>query len=419
MNEPSDHVRPPAVRTLHLAAAALDPGGVTHRPGAVLVDGGRAVAWGERDALRREHAGDASDAVVVDHGETLLMPGLVNAHAHFELGDIGPRPYTGSFTSWIRLLWEHRPKDAAAVGRAVWRAIAASVAAGVDAVGDIGGGRLGQDEAQAAWEQAGLRGVWFPELIGLSGAGVANELERLSELVASPARHATLTRGVSPHAPYSTGRTLYAAVTRASVEHGLPVTTHLAEMTEEHEFVAHAAGPFRDFLEELGVWRDEQAADYRDGSSPVRWMEPYLRATRWLVAHGNYVDDDDLALLADTGTSVAYCPVASAYFRHRGHRYRDMLDAGVNVCLGTDSIVCQPPNEPQPHGVLPQMRFLYRRDGTDPGVLFQMATANGRNALRLGDTVRTLSTVRFDARDPTEPLRQVLAGDAPSAGVVL
>ncbi|MFN7022304.1 MAG: hypothetical protein ACK4WH_13380, partial [Phycisphaerales bacterium] len=61
----------------------------------------------------------------------------------------------------------------------------------------------------------------------------------------------------------------------------------------------------------------------------------------------NDCDDEDLAVLARTGTSVAYCPRASDYFRaaeHFGpHRYRDMLAAGVTVALGTDSALCLGP----------------------------------------------------------------------------
>lgn len=224
--------------------------------------------------------------------------------------------------------------------------------------------------------------------------------------------------GHQPHAPYSAGPSVYAAASAAG-QRGLPVCTHLAESHDEARFVSRGDGPFRDMLEGIGKWDDAYAAHYGQGLSPVRWMEPYLRATPWLVAHGNYVDDDDLSLLAETNTSVAFCPIASAYFLHEGHRYREMLDAGINVCLGTDSVVCQPPEEAQPLGVLPQIRFLYHRDGTDPDTLFRMATMNGRRALRLDDMVRTLLAVPIDPADATKPLVQALRSDAPGRGVAL
>ena len=165
---------------------------------------------------------------------------------------------------------------------------------------------------------------------------------------------------------------------------------------------------FRALLQSLGKWSPEFAAHYGRGLSPVQWMEPYLRRAPWLLAHCNYVSDDDITLLAETGASVAYCPIASEYFGHDNHRYRDMLDAGVNVCQGTDSIVCQPANKPQPLGILPQMRRLYQRDQTDPALLLRMATAHGQRALARQGGTDVLMAVPFDAAEPTDPLTQTL-----------
>jgi cytosine/adenosine deaminase-related metal-dependent hydrolase len=159
-------------------------------------------------------------------------------------------------------------------------------------------------------------------------------------------------------------------------------------------------------------------------------MAPHLAAAPWLLAHCNYVEDAHLPLLARHRASVVYCPIASAYFGHprrgfRGsdghHRYRDMLAAGVNVCLGTDSILCQPADETQPHSILAQMRFLFQRDHTDPDTLLAMATTRGLRALGLparhatlqpGSPAR-LAAIAIDPADSTDPLRQALESTAP------
>lgn len=394
------------------AVAGLDAFGHDARPGAVAVAGGRVIDAGETAALERRYLTDA--AAVIDRTEDLLVPGFVNAHAHFELNAIGPHPYTGTFTSWVKLLQRQRPRDAAAVGESVRKGVRMSLTAGVEAVGDIGGARFGEAAAWEALGRAPLAGVYFPELLAFGGDRADGELNRLRDLLAEPRVSGRMRRGISPHAPYSTGRCIYAAATHAAVEHGLVATTHLAEMPEEHQFVSDASGPFRVFLESLGVWEDDHAKDYRDGLLAVPWMEPYLRQAPWLLAHCNYVSDDDITLLAETGASVAYCPVASEYFGHQGHRYREMIEAGVNVCLGTDSIVCQPAVEiePQPLGVLPQMRRLYQRDATDPALLLRMATTHGRRALRLDRDVTRLAAVPFDTGDATDALTQVLRNNA-------
>ncbi|MEM1097722.1 MAG: amidohydrolase family protein [Planctomycetota bacterium] len=401
-------------RTLHLAAAVIAPDGQTFRPGAVLADAGRVIAWGEAEAMRREYAGDAP---TVDHGEVVLMPGLVNAHAHLELSAIGPQPYGGDFLGWVRMLREHWPGDGDPwakqpdedwFAQATQRGATESRQAGVEHVGDI----TRSEAVIQAQRDTGLTGVGFRELFGLGPPWDEPAFDALND---GQARGGV---GWQPHAPYSAGRAVYQACSAAG-QAGVAVCTHLAETHDEARFVSRGDGPWRDLHRAIGKWDDAFASQYGQGLSPVRWMEPYLRVTPWLVAHCNYVDDDDLALLAETDTSVAYCPIASAYFLHEGHRYRDMLDAGINVCLGTDSIVCQPPDEAQPLGVLPQMRFLFRRDGTDPATLFRMATTNGRRALRLDDAVRTLLAVPIDPNDDTGPLVQVLRSDKAGRGIRL
>ncbi|MEM6458296.1 MAG: amidohydrolase family protein [Planctomycetota bacterium] len=406
MAEAPDDATPRRLRAA--AVCGFDTDAAEHRPGAVVTRRGRVIDAGPAEEMWRRY-GDVPER---DLGPRLLVPGFVNAHTHLELTAIGPRPYGGDFVGWVEMLRSYWPGDGVAFAKRPdpgWFATAAAdgarqaIAAGTDAVGDIS--RF--DGVAGARRGVGLAGVSFVEVFGLGPPWDADALARLSQ----PAD------GFQPHAPYSAGPALFDAACNT----GKPLSCHLAETPEEARFVAAAQGPFRDLLERLGKWSDGFAAAYGDGLSPVRWMEPYLRRRPWLLAHGNYVDDDDLALLAETGASVAYCPVASEYFGHprKGHpphRYREMLAAGVNVCLGTDSVVCQPEEEPQPLGVLPQMRRLHRRDGTDPALLLRMATTHGRQALGLGDAVTRLAALRFDPDDPTPALTQVLRRDDPAEG---
>ena len=361
----------------------------------VVARGGRVIAVGSHAQMRREHGASAATHRLPGH---VLLPGLVNAHTHLELTAVGPRTYGGDFVGWVDMLREAGPSAAAAADGA-----RAAAAAGVQAVGDI----ASDPAARAARVDAALGGTTFVELFGLGPPHDAAALARVGESA----------DGFQPHAPYSAGPALFAAAAAS----GRPVCTHLAETRDEAQFVACGTGPFRALLERLGKWSPRFADGYGAGASPVAWMAPHLRRCPWLVAHGNYLDDADIALLAETGASIAYCPVASDYFGHRGHRYRELLEAGVNVCLGTDSVVCQPPDgDPsQWLSVLPQMRHLYQRDGFDPGQLLSMATARGRRALGLGDAVTRLCAVPVEPDAGDDPLRAVLAGRGPGRAVHL
>ena len=349
---------------------------------------------------------------------------MVNAHTHLELTAIGPQPYdpAGGFVGWVQMLRSHWPAGEAA-GQAWFLQAAREGAravreAGVQAVGDIG-----RFEAVAQMrEAAGLAGVTYLEAFGLGPPFDATGLALFRET-----RH-----GLQPHAPYSAGPPLFAAAAAS----GRPVSTHLAETLDEWAFTARLDGPTLAFIRSIGRWSDDFAPHYGHGLTPVQWMRPHLERAAadggWLVAHCNYVDASDIALLANTHTSVAYCPVASDYFGHPhaghpAHRYREMLDAGVNVCLGTDSVVCQPADEPQPLGIVPQMRHLYRRDRADPADLLQMATVNGAQALRLERHTATLQpgarahlvALPIDPARETDALAQALAGTGPARSLDL
>lgn len=412
---------------LLVAAAVRDAAGRDLRPGAVALIGQRILAVGPPDMLRRQLP-RRPDAVT-ELPDRLLLPALVNAHAHLDLAGIGPRPFDGDFPAWLRAVSLARPRDDQAVAEAVRLGLQQSRQQGVGVVGDI----AFSIAAVLARLDDGTSGISYVECFGPVGHfekyrdRLDHMLQRVDDARPSSSRDAADVRiGISPHAPYTTSHDMYAHVLHHRDRAGYPLTTHLAETPDEDQFIRSAAGFFVEHLKHYKQWSDATPAH---GCHSIDWMTPHLAAAPWLLAHCNYVEDEHLAALARHHASVVYCPIASAYFGHprrgfRGsdgrHRYRDMLDAGVNVCLGTDSILCQPPDAAQPHSILAQMRFLFQRDRTDPDTLLAMATVNGMQALEMppkhatlqpGSSAR-LATVAIDAADGVDPLVQVLENAA-------
>jgi len=407
--------------TIYRAAAIRDAQGANARPGAVAVKHGRVVASGHPDSLSKRLL---KNAVFIDRPSELILPSLVNAHAHLDLSTLGPSPYGGDFTAWLREVVRRRPSEPKRIIEAVRQGLRLSRAAGVGHLGDIAGSMAAVMGRRQAPREAVIPGVSYLECFGLGGrqaSSIAQVQRALSDLpfetrIDFHDRGAVL--GLGPHAPYSTGLDIYKAANRLSQERIFRLTTHMAETVEELRFVREADGPFAELLKELGKWDDGITPA---GQHPVEWLEPVLKHARWVLAHCNYIEDEHIDILQRTGSSVVYCPVASEYFGHVDHRYRDMIDAGVNVCLGTDSILCQPADEPQPFGVLPQMRRLYRRDQTEPGLLLKMATTHGMQALEFSENNATLqkrapaifAAVKIDPDERLDPLVQALLNDHP------
>jgi cytosine/adenosine deaminase-related metal-dependent hydrolase len=233
--------------------------------------------------------------------------------------------------------------------------------------------------------------------------------------------------GLQPHAPYSCGLEVYAAAVELGAEMGLPLATHLAETPEELRFVRDGDGPFAAMLQRLGVWDDSIVGSRLH---VLEHLSEHLARTPFAAAHLNYVEPRHVELMSRWPISVVYCPRASAYFGHHrdgsgSHRYREMISAGVNVALGTDSILCL--DTAQRLSVLDEMRFLHRRDASDPRLLLRMATINGAVALAAeslqftfqpGLKAGVLAIEGVDPDSSLDPLAQVLENDDPPRWVI-
>lgn len=332
----------------------------------------------------------------LDRRSALLLPGLVNAHTHLDLTTVGPfEPGRGDFPRFLNHVRSCRPPTPDAIAHAVRLGIDLSLAGGVVAVGDIAGCPPSGPSAVPFHTLADspLAGISYIEFFGI-GPRDLDRCRAALDLAASLTPTSRFQHGLSPHAPYTVSPRAYRAALDFAARHRLPLTTHLAESAAERQFIAQGTGPHRALLEAFGLWSDDLLADYAQGNSPIAHLAPLLDEfahAKPLAVHANDIPDADLPRLKGP---LAYCPRSSAYFdaeRDFGpHRYRDLLAAGVNVCLGTDSIINLPARAADPSrggiSVLDEARFLFRRDNTPPATLLRMMTTAAADALNLPAT---------------------------------
>lgn len=361
-------------------------------------DAGGAVAVlaaGELDAV--EAHPETPNARRVRLPDAVVIPALVNAHTHLDLTPLGPRPFDRErgFTGWLEAVRLARAGVGDA-GAGVKMGCSLLRAGGVGAVGDIvGGGLAALGEAFEAISRSGLEGVAFLEFFG-TGSRQASTIRSMREAVGAGGTSGRIRVGLQPHAPYSAGPGVYREAACLSRARGVPVATHVGESLAERRFIHDETGPIREMIERLGLWEEARDESLGCAPSPVARVASALTgATSWLAVHVNDCSDEDFEHLAASCAHVVYCPRASAYFAHEAdlgpHRYRDMLRAGINVALGTDSILCLPSGEQSGRlSPLDEMRLLWRRDGTDARSLLAMATINGARALGLDETRYTL-----------------------------
>ncbi len=335
--------------------------------------------------------------------DRILIPALVNAHTHLDLTHLGPRQHEPGegFVGWVEMVRAGRATDEEEIIDSVRLGVARSIAGGSAAVGDIAGAPAGRltDAPALALAASPLIGVSCLEFFGI-GRSAAPTIKRLNDYLHDRFPHAReelrgsgVTLGLQPHAPNTVDLGVYRWAAGAAAARGIPLSTHLAETPEEREFIADGAGPQRDMLERFMVWDDSVLDHIGHGKHPIEHLAPLLGEHPMLLAHVNDAGDREIDLLAATASSVSYCPRASRYFgaeMHFGpHRYRDMLAAGINVCLGTDSIINL--DTPGRISVLDEMRLLHSRDATDAGTLLAMGTVAGARALGLEERAFTIA----------------------------
>ncbi len=329
------------------------------------------------------HNSAADDGVeVVDWGSAVILPGLVNAHTHLELTWLH-RKLTefSTFGEWLEKLVRARRLWAAEdYCASVREGAEQSLSAGTTLVGDISA----SGASGPASNTGRLRRVVFHEILGLAPEKALEAKAALDARLETSATDPLLTLGISPHAPYSTSAELYRAVASAAAPREIPVATHLAETRAEHEFLTSGTGELREFLDRLGALPPDWNPP---GLPPVSYLDSIgALQSSMLLIHCNYLDRESMAAILRTRSSVAYCPRSHAFFGHATHPVRELLDMGINVALGTDSLASN-----DSLSILDEMRFLFRtRKDLKCQEILRMATLNGASALHFGGVLGRL-----------------------------
>jgi 5-methylthioadenosine/S-adenosylhomocysteine deaminase len=298
--------------------------------GAVMISGeGRIVSVGPDAVVPRP-----PDAVAEEFADGILLPGLVNAHTHLELTGLDGYPPDPDFAAWIRRVRtvkaERSPGEHLEAARA---GLAACHAMGVTTIADTGDSGA---VIQALAERGGS-GIAYHEVFGPDPARCGESLAGLQGRVTELAKFAAgrVRLGVSPHAPYTVSGPLFRAVARWAGAERLPLAVHVAESAAEAELLARGTGAFADAWRARSIPLPEPL-----GRSPVAWLNEHgVLGARTLCIHVVRTDEGDRTLLAREDAAVAHCPLSNTAHGHGSARLDALLDAGLRVGVGTDSVM--------------------------------------------------------------------------------
>jgi cytosine/adenosine deaminase-related metal-dependent hydrolase len=356
--------------------------------GAVFVAGNkiRSVApWRDLRPQLREKA--------VDLGEVILLPGLVNAHCHLDYTDMaGELPPPKTFTDWIGAITAHKTGWSYSDYARSWlRGTHQLLKTGTTTVADI---EAMPDLLPETWDATPLRVFSFLEMTGIKSRRPPKEILREAGETVDSLRHQRNRAGLSPHAPYSTLPELLRLTARTAQKRKWRVSIHVAESVQEFEMFVRAAGPMHDWL----ARNDRDNSDCGLGSPVTHLARQKLLGENVLAIHVNCLARGDATLLAKNKTHVVHCPRSHDYFKHPKFERERLANAGVNLCLGTDSLATMRRNGKQKPelNLFAEMQALADGDKSiSPETILRMATINGARALGFAGKLGELSKGAF------------------------
>ncbi|MER3402600.1 MAG: hypothetical protein C4337_04720 [Armatimonadota bacterium] len=299
--------------------------------GEVVIEDGRIVEVRPRTT----HAG----ADVLDFGDAIVMPGLINGHCHLEY--TGLRGYNDCipFFDWIRGLVELKAK----VPDAFWLpsallGSAECLASGITFVSD----NTDKGVSVEALAQGGVRGRVHQEIFGIEPEPNDNTLLEILKGKLETHR-ATLLRygagervelGVSPHAVYTVRDSLLKAVVAYARAEGLPISMHAAESSEEIALTRSRSGSFAEMFCRRGI------AYLHPRIQPIEYLHQVgITGASTQLVHCVKVEPREVQVLAQTRTQVAHCPRSNARLITGVAPIASMRRQGVPIVVGTDSAV--------------------------------------------------------------------------------
>ena len=388
----------------------LDTGDVCEN-GAVVVDGNRIASVGHRSAVKR-----SSEDRLVNLGNTLLMPGLVDMHTHLEECVVrgtfkAPEETFASFS--VKKNARVRQTPAEAVRAGIKLEVRELLTAGITAVLDSS--RFGHSAAVLSGEPIRSWVVHEAQADDLPQDEVA--AEALAALARSP--QPGVGAGIGPHTLFSLSPHTQRRVIELASANGWLWASHVAESAEELQAFSERAGDLYFTITRKKPWPFGETIM---GSAHFA-LTNNLVPNNGICFHCNYASTHELSLLAAKRAPVVLCYQYSEELGHKRFPLEVALNRGVCLCLGTEGVM--------PAGETSMLDELFAVKQVYPHIpaaqMLRWVTANPATALKMGHELGSLTqgkladmiAVRFP-HDPKEDiLEELLLSDVEMALVMV
>ena len=276
------------------------------------------VTNGKISYLSRKAPEDQPKKIINGEG-MVLMPGLINCHTHLAMSPLRGYADDCELSVWLN---DHIfPREDRLDGRCVRAATLLSLAEclrfGTTSVSDM---YYFSDETAQAVAESGMkanlsRGTsLFSEDFDFETHVGCREMTELKEKW-NGYDNGRIRIEASIHAEYTSDHRLWDAISEYAINEHIGMHVHLSETKSEHE-----------------------ACKEKYGLTPAQLFDcHHVFDTHAIAAHCVWLEPEDMQLLARRKVSAVHCPVSNLKLASGAARVEEMVRAGMNVALGTDS----------------------------------------------------------------------------------
>lgn len=339
-------------------------------PGAVAVKGDSIIAVGLEEDIKKEF----SAKEIIDCDKKVLMPGLVNAHTHVPMTLL--RGLADDLRLDVWLMGYMLPVEREFVSPEFVRlgtllACAEQIRSGVTTFNDMY--YYEQDVAQAAAD-AGVRAVCGQTVMKYpapDAPAFEDSLAMAREFIKRWKDHPLIVPSVAPHAPYSCTPEILRAAAELAKEFDVPLHIHISETAFEVENMRNENGmPVVPYVKKLG-----------------------LLEAKVIAAHCVHIDAGEIRSLVHAKAGVSHNPSSNLKLASGFAPVTKMLEAGLNVGIGTDGPASN--NDLDMFEEVRLASFVAKAVANDPTVVpaptaLLMATRLGAQALHIGHLTGSL-----------------------------
>jgi 5-methylthioadenosine/S-adenosylhomocysteine deaminase len=338
--------------------------------GGVAIEGDTIAAVGKRSDLE----GAARGAKTIDARGTLVMPGMINGHAHAAMSLFRGVAEDHSLNDWLQRYIFPAEKRNVTEDFVFWGTrlgVLEMLRGGVTTYADM---YYFEDVVARVTKEAGMRGVLGQTILDFPAPDHATPdaaLAYTEKFIERWKGDPLITAAIAPHSIYTDSTETLKKAAALARRSGAPILMHIAE------------APF-----------ESEISRAKHGGSPVSYLERIgLLGSDVVGAHCVWVDAADIAALVRRGVGAVHNPSSNMKLASGVMPVVDMLAAGVPVGLATDSAASNNNQDLfQEMNIAAKLQKVTRMDprALPARQVVEMATIGGARALHMDKKVGSL-----------------------------